>query len=116
MRAFVAVAGVLQNGKLVLCNVVIEIPESFLQFLIVCCGCSPCSDLQKYVMKQRKKSSTICLKPMKDVAKIHERCHGAVAYGSLQLLVIRRSAKICSKTMPTFNNNLSQFYKKGSRN
>ena len=53
--------------------------EGFWQFLIVCCGCSPCSDLQKYVMKQRKKSSTICPKPMKDVAKIHERCHGAVA-------------------------------------
>ena len=57
----------------------ISFSEGFWQFLIVCCGCSPCSDLQKYVMKQRKKSSTICPKPMKDVAKIHERCHGAVA-------------------------------------
>ena len=54
-RAFVAVAGVLQNGKLVLCNVVVEISEGFWQFLIVCCGCSPCSDLQKYVLKQRKR-------------------------------------------------------------
>ena len=40
MRAFVAVAGVLQNGKLVLCNFVVEISEGFWQFLIVCCGCS----------------------------------------------------------------------------
>jgi hypothetical protein len=63
VRAFVAVAGVLQNGKLVLCNFVVEISEGFWQFLIVCCGCSPCSDLQKYVLKQRKKSSTIRPKP-----------------------------------------------------
>ena len=40
MRAFVAVAGVLQNGKWVLCNFVIKISEGFWQFLIVCCGCS----------------------------------------------------------------------------
>ena len=29
----------------------IEISEGFWQFWIVCCGCSPCSDLQKYVLK-----------------------------------------------------------------
>jgi hypothetical protein len=50
VRAFVAVAGVLQNGKWVLCNFVIEISECFWQFLIVCCGCSPCSDLQLNVV------------------------------------------------------------------
>jgi hypothetical protein len=80
VRAFVAVAGVLQNGKWVLSNFFIVVYEGFWQFLIVCCGCSPCSDLQKYVLKQRKKSSTICPKPMKDEAEIHERCQGAVAF------------------------------------
>ena len=33
VHAFVAAAGVLQSGKLTLCNFVIKIAESFLQFL-----------------------------------------------------------------------------------
>ena len=47
VHAFVAVAGVLQNGKFRQCNVAVEIYEGFWQFLIVRCGCSPFRDLQK---------------------------------------------------------------------
>ena len=59
MRAFVAVFGVLQNGKWVLCNFGKEISEGFWQFLIVCCGCSPCGGVLGHDVAQRIKCSNI---------------------------------------------------------
>jgi hypothetical protein len=48
VHAFVAAVGVLQNGKLSLCNFVVEISEGFWQLLIFRCGRSPLGDLQNY--------------------------------------------------------------------
>ena len=91
MHAFVESAGVIQNGKLPLCNFVIKISEDFLQFLIVCCGCSPFSDLPNYVVKHSShhafghysRSSVIIF---------------AVLTCLLRLPAVQRSAKFCFKT------------------
>ena len=69
VHAFVAAAGVLQNGKLRQCNFAVVFSEGIWQFLIVRCGCSLCRYLPISVLKHCKKHQQW----LQNLQKIHPK-------------------------------------------